>query len=101
VQADAGGMLAPMRRVRLTIRGQVQGVSYRANATDAARRLGVSGWVRNQPDGSVLLEAQGPADQVALMIDWCNDGPPHARVDDVKVIDVPIVNAEKGFTIER
>ena len=90
-----------MRRVRLSIRGLVQGVSYRASAMDAARRLGVSGWVRNQPDGGVLLEAQGPADQIDLLIDWCNDGPPHAQVDDVKVIDVPIVSGEQGFTITR
>jgi acylphosphatase len=94
-------MLAPMRRVRLAIRGRVQGVSYRASAMDAARRLGVSGWVRNQPDGSVLLEAQGPSDKIDLLIDWCHDGPPHARVDDVKVIDVAVVSGEKGFTIER
>jgi acylphosphatase len=94
-------MLAPMRRVRVTIRGRVQGVSYRATTMDEARRLGVSGWVRNQPDGSVLLEAQGPSDKIDQLLDWCHEGPPHARVDDVKAIDVPVVSGEKGFSIER
>ena len=90
-----------MRRVRLMIRGLVQGVSFRASAAGAARRIGVSGWVRNQPDGSVLVEAQGQADRVDSMIDWCKDGPPHARVDGVQVIDMPAVSGEQGFTIQR
>lgn len=90
-----------MRRVRLHIRGLVQGVSYRASAADAARRIGVTGWVRNQPDGSVLAEVQGPADAVDAMIDWCKDGPPSGRVDGVEVIDAAPVSGEMAFTIRR
>jgi acylphosphatase len=95
-------MLAAMRRARLLIRGLVQGVSYRASTVDAARRIGgLTGWVRNQPDGSVVCEAQGAADKVDALIAWCEDGPPHAQVDRVQVIDVPTLNDEKAFTIER
>ena len=79
-----------MRRVRLEIRGLVQGVAYRASAAAAGRRL-----------GSVVAEVQGPADAVDAMVDWCKDGPPSARVDGVQVIDRPAVDGESAFTIQR
>jgi acylphosphatase len=87
--------------VRLQIRGLVQGVSYRASATSAARRIGVTGWVRNQPDGSVLAEVQGAPADVDAMIDWCKDGPPSARVDGVEVTDIAAVIGEAGFSTQR
>jgi len=94
--------LTAVRRVRLLIRGRVQGVSYRASTVEAARRLGgVTGWVKNTADGSVVAEVQGAPDAVDAMIDWCKDGPPAARVDGVEVIETPAVSGEKGFTIER
>jgi acylphosphatase len=90
-----------MRRVRLVIRGFVQGVSYRASAQDQARRLGLTGWVKNQPDGGVLLEAQGPADRVDALVTWSKDGPPHAQVEGVDVLEILVVTGERGFTIQR
>ena len=90
-----------MRRVRLVIRGLVQGVSYRANAAHEGRRLGVTGWVRNQPDGSVLLEAQGDADRIESLIDWCKQGPSLAEVERVETSDVPLERDERGFAIRH
>jgi acylphosphatase len=88
-----------MRRVRLEIRGMVQGVSYRANTERAARRIGVTGWVRNQPDGGVLAEAQGAAERIDDLIAWCKQGPPAAVVESVKVLELPTVADERAFEI--
>ena len=87
------------RRIKATVRGLVQGVSYRAATRDAARATGVTGWVRNQPDGSVLLEAQGPAMAVERFVAWCHQGPPMAEVARVEVVDLAPVEGESGFAI--
>jgi acylphosphatase len=76
-----------MRGVRLTITGRVQGVGYRMWAERTALRLGVTGWVRNRADGSVELQATGPADAVAALIEACREGPRAATVADVAVTD--------------
>ena len=90
-----------MRRVRAVISGRVQGVSYRASTVDEARRLGVVGWVRNRPDGSVELEAEGPDDAIAALLAWCKDGPPAARVDRVVTEALPATGDERAFSVTR
>ena len=72
-------------QVHLRIRGRVQGVFFRATACDRARELGLGGWVRNRPDGSVEAVACGERDAVEAFVDWCHQGPPAARVDEVEV----------------
>lgn len=67
--------------VRIT--GRVQGVGFRAAAVRQAHLLGVTGWVRNNADGSVQALLQGPHDQVDRMLSWLLTGPPGARVDEV------------------
>ena len=71
-------------RVRLFIKGRVQGVWFRDSTRQEARRLGVNGWARNIPDGRVEVLAEGPLDKVRRLIDWCHQGPPLARVDRVE-----------------
>lgn len=71
---------------RLIIYGRVQGVRYRASACEKARELGVTGWVRNESDGSVLAEVEGPAEQVEAFLAWCRQGPPRAEVKAVQVV---------------
>jgi acylphosphatase len=73
--------------LRLEIRGLVQGVGYRAAMVDAARRLGVSGWVRNRRDGSVEALVAGPAAAVEALAAWAAQGPRFARVDRVDRVD--------------
>jgi acylphosphatase len=73
------------RHVRVT--GLVQGVFYRAWAQGHARELGVSGWIRNCPDGSVEAHLTGDDDAVERMIQRMRKGPSNARVDDVLVED--------------
>ena len=71
------------KRVRLIIEGRVQGVWFRDSTRRQAVRLGVSGWVRNRPDGTVEVLAKGPEDQVQKLVAWCHHGPTAARVSHV------------------
>lgn len=89
------------RRVRITVRGRVQGVMYRASTERQARALGLVGWVRNQADGSVVLEAQGPAARVDALARWCHDGPALAAVTSVDLEELPPVTGEARFEVRR
>ncbi|WP_344007736.1 acylphosphatase [Nocardioides lentus] len=74
--------------MRIIVTGRVQGVSYRWATEQEATRLGLDGWVRNEPDGSVLAYAVGPRDAVDALVAWCHEGPPAARVAGVDATDV-------------
>ena len=80
--------------VRLRILGQVQGVWYRGWATDRARELALSGWVRNRRDGSVEALLCGRESQVRTMIEDCREGPTAARVE--RVIEEPADEQTRG-----
>ncbi len=88
----------PKRRVALIVTGRVQGVFYRREAQRAALKRGLSGFVRNEGDGNVYAEAQGPDTAIGSFIHWCRRGPENARVDDVEVRDLPLEN-EEGFVV--
>jgi len=70
-------------RVHLIIEGRVQGVWFRESTRIEAVSLGVFGWVRNLPDGTVEALAEGPEEAVKGLVSWCHHGPPVARVDHV------------------
>ncbi len=72
-------------RAHAIISGRVQGVFFRAETKRAADRFGVSGWVRNLRDGTVEAVFEGDQDPLNAMLEWCQEGPPRARVSDVKV----------------
>ena len=74
-----------MIRRRVIVGGQVQGVFFRASCADAANALGVSGWVSNEPDGTVAAVFEGDEGAVEGMIAWCHEGPPRATVTRVDV----------------
>ncbi len=69
----------------ITVTGTVQGVWYRASTQRQAEELGLKGFVRNQPDGSVYLEAEGDENALETLVTWCWEGPPRAEVDQVTV----------------
>jgi acylphosphatase len=71
--------------VDVVVTGRVQGVSFRAYAEQQAHRLGVRGWVRNEPDGSVGGHFEGDPAAVDAMVAWCREGPRLARVERVEV----------------
>ena len=87
-------------RVHLHIVGKVQGVGYRAATQQKATTLGLRGWVRNLPDGSVEAQAQGPAHAVQALVQWCHQGPPLAAVSAVEVRTLPMLpTPEAAFNI--
>lgn len=69
----------------MLIYGHVQGVFFRDSTRDRALQLGLVGYVRNLPDGSVELEAEGSQGSLEELISWCHHGPPEARVERVQV----------------
>lgn len=89
-------MRAPVRRTA-TVTGRVQGVSFRYHAERQAEQRDLVGWVRNEPDGSVRLEVQGPDEDVADFLRWVHTGPPHADVEDVRTSDVEPRDDETDF----
>ena len=77
-------MSEPVAR-SVVVSGRVQGVFFRDSARREARRLGVTGWVRNRPDGKVEAHVEGAADSVMQLVAWCRSGPRHADVDEIDV----------------
>lgn len=74
-----------MKRVVVKVSGLVQGVFFRHTARLHAEELGLSGFVRNEEDGSVTAAAEGAGEALEKFIEWCRRGPPLARIDDVAV----------------
>lgn len=89
-------MAAEARQVRVT--GRVQGVGFRAWTARRARALGLDGWVRNEPDGSVAALIAGPPDAVATMLGDLHRGPPAAWVDRVETVPAAPPRLP-GFTV--
>ena len=82
------------------IEGRVQGVFFRASAKKEADRLGITGYVRNNPDGSVFAEVEGEEKVVEDFIHWCFEGPPMAKVMNVMTEKGELKNF-KTFEIRR
>jgi acylphosphatase len=78
-----------LERKHLFIMGQVQGVNYRYSMQLQAKELGVKGWCRNLPDGSVEAVLQGTPQQLEQMLTWCHQGPIQAKVSDIAIQNIP------------
>jgi acylphosphatase len=76
-------------RNRVLISGRVQGVFFRGTCQEVAKEHGVSGWVRNRPDGTVEAVFEGPAEDVRRLLEWSRRGPRDAVVEDVRVQQEP------------
>lgn len=74
-----------LKQVNLRVLGRVQGVFFRASAQREAKRLGLTGWIRNRPDGAVEVLAEGEETGIKDLIAWAQHGPGGARVDKVDV----------------
>lgn len=73
------------KRVQLVVHGRVTGVFFRAATQREARRLGLTGWVKNRSDGSVEMLAEGEEDAIKELVSWAHHGPSVARVEHVDV----------------
>jgi acylphosphatase len=85
-------------RRRVVVHGFVQGVFFRDTCRREAAAAGVTGWVRNLPDGTVEAAFEGSPDAVERLVEWCRQGPPHAVVDRIDVYDEEPAG-ESGFHI--
>ena len=85
---------------RFIVRGRVQGVGFRWFVEREAHVLGIAGWVRNNPDGSVEVLAMGTREQLAGLHSRLRQGPRAARIDDVEQFDAQPVAGLKSFRIE-
>ncbi|MFP4059082.1 MAG: acylphosphatase [Bacteroidota bacterium] len=86
------------KHLNITISGRVQGVGFRFSAREKARNLGLRGFVKNNYDGSVYIEAEGEPNNVREYVYWCNHGPSSARVEKVN-IEEDVVKDFKTFEI--
>lgn len=86
-------------RARVRVSGRVQGVFFRDSTREKAEELGLSGYVRNTPDGDVEALFEGPPENVREMVRWCEQGPPHASVENVDVDHEPAQDDLTGFEV--
>ena len=84
---------------RFIVRGLVQGVFFRVNTRGQARALGLCGWVRNLPDRSVEVFAQGDAESLGRLEAWLHVGSPKSRVDEVEYFEVDADSSHASFEI--
>lgn len=84
----------------IKVTGKVQGVYYRQCTKEKAIALGITGYVKNMPDGTVLILASGSTDQLLQLVLWCRQGPARAIVQEVQVENMPPA-VFMGFRIER
>lgn len=86
-------------RMQAVVEGRVQGVYFRDFTAQEARRLGLSGWVRNLADGTVEAEFQGEEAEVARLVQWLHQGSPLSRVSMVRTSRCPELAEEAGFVV--
>ena len=89
-----------MKHVNLRISGKVQGVFFRASTRDKARELNINGFVRNETDGSVYVEAEADEEAIDRFVGWCTMGPVRARVEKIEV-SPGAVRGFNGFDVVR
>jgi acylphosphatase len=73
-----------MKHLDITVKGKVHGVFYRASTKAVADQLGVKGFIRNNPDGEVCIEAEGDSISLEMFVEWCHEGPQNAVVTSVE-----------------
>ena len=90
-----------LQTISITVSGIVQGVFYRQSTKEKALELGISGIVKNLPDGNVYIVATGTSGQLDQLVQWCKQGPPRAKVTAVNVEEEESPQVFTGFVIQR
>jgi acylphosphatase len=79
----------------IRVSGKVQNVGFRFYTARTAKEFNISGFVKNEPDGSVYIEAEGEEDMLEAFIHWCQKGPEWARVDKFDIQEQPVMNSQE------
>ncbi|WP_410222116.1 acylphosphatase [Pedobacter sp.] len=90
-----------MRHINIKVTGKVQGVFFRASTKAVADQMGVKGKVKNEKDGSVLIEAEADSQTLEMFIEWCNEGPEKAKVEKVEVSEGELQNYNNFVVIKK
>jgi len=88
-----------MKTIAITVKGKVQGVGFRYFVLRHATAIGMNGFVKNQPNGDVYIEASGTSSQLEQLILLCNQGPAHSKVESIQVKDIQKSFDNIGFQI--
>ncbi len=91
----------PVKHLNITVKGRVQGVSFRVSTKAVADQLGIKGFVKNEPDGSVYMEAEGDDLSIPLFLDWCHEGPTGAIVTSVETHEAELKNYRNFEVLKR
>ncbi|MCJ0741468.1 acylphosphatase [Pedobacter montanisoli] len=90
-----------MQHINIKVTGKVQGVFFRASTKAVADQMGVKGKVKNEKDGSVLIEAEADPQTLEMFIEWCNEGPEKAKVEKVEVSEGELQNYNNFVVIKK
>jgi len=85
------------KAVKIIVEGKVQGVGFRRYVQNAAQRLGICGFVQNQSDNFVYVEAEGDEDALNQFVDWCKIGPKYAQIVHFEIEIIPVKNWTEFF----
>ena len=80
-----------MKAIKIDVYGKVHGVYFRANTCQKAKALKINGTVKNMPDGSVQILAEGDENNLDQLVNWCHKGPPLAKISSVKFSEIGLV----------
>jgi len=87
------------KSLKIRVKGRVQGVGFRYNTRRMAQKYDISGYVKNEPEGTVYIEASGEEEAMDRFVLWCHKGPAWARVDKVEVQEIPNLKND-GFIVK-
>lgn len=87
-----------IKHLNIKVSGFVQGIFYRATAKEEAEKHNITGFARNEPDGSVYIEAEGEEDKLNKFLQWCHKGPPLAKVEKVETTETSLKNFQSFDT---
>ncbi len=90
-----------IKHINIKVHGQVQGIFFRVTAKEQADNLGITGFAKNEPDGTVYIEAEGEKENLDKFLKWCRGGPKAATVEKLEVTKGPLKNFsdfDKNFT---
>lgn len=90
-----------MKHINIKITGKVQGVYFRTSTKAVADQMGVKGLVKNEKDGSVYAEAEADEITLAMFVDWCNEGPEKAKIENVEVLNGELKNYRNFEVVKK
>ncbi len=93
--------MTEIKHYDIRVIGKVQGVFFRASTKEVAVDLGITGWVRNEDDGSVKIQAEGTDEQLSEFLKYCKSGPKNSLVEEVKISSGDVHFFEKFEIIRK